>query len=357
VDPLRITEATKAFRLLRQPPVQIASRFALANHSAGLDRESHSLYWDGLDDALQTVRTPDDMRAVTNCLDQSCRIQPSESNESLASRLNQWKKKRPDDPTVQAIWHMELARRAARGRNLRGAIIFIREARQLRPEEMDNRIHTSLWLLEGMLYRLQKAEDRAQSAWRKARSIAETVTMKSPLHLMDRVILGSLTQAWDLRMAGDLLTTLAGRHLIGEEQTKAKAAFNATFLTDPAWLTTFNNVLQSEEGRQFAKDYVLCRQPLRELVLHFYRLLFEHYFLTTAFPTATPDQAARVHQIVDTLVTEMAMNPRGEITHLYAYLRAWNDPAAAKTLFDTVYPYSPALTKDMQWLLQQRPPH
>lgn len=357
VDPIRITEAIKAFRLLRQPPVQIASRFALAHHSAGLDRESHSLYWDGLDDALQTVRTPDDMRAVTNCLDQSCRIQPSESNVSLASRLNQWKKKRPDDPTVQALWHMEQARRAARGRNLRGAITLIQEARQLRPEEMDNRIHTSLWLLEGMLYRLQNTEDRAQSAWQKARSIAQTVTMRSPLHLMDRVILGSLAQAWDLRMAGDLLTTLAGRHLIGEEQTNAKAAFNATFLTDPAWLTTFNNVLQSEEGRQFAEDYVLCRQPPRELVRHFYRLLFEHYFLTTAFPKATPDQTARVRQIVDTLVTEMAMNPRGEITHLYAYLRAWNDPAAAKTLFDTVYPYSPALIKDMQWLLQQRPPH
>ncbi|MBL9185530.1 MAG: protein kinase [Verrucomicrobiaceae bacterium] len=356
VDPIRITEATKAFRLLRQPPVQIASRFALAHHSAGLDRESYSLYWDGLDDALQTVRTPDDMRAVTNCLDQSCRIQPSESNVSLASRLNQWKKKRPDDPTVQALWHMEQARRAARGRNLRGAITLIQEARQLRPEEMDNRIHTSLWLLEGMLYRLQNTEDRAQSAWQKARSIAQTVTMRSPLHLMDRVILGSLAQAWDLRMAGDLLTTLAGRHLIGEEQTKAKAAFNGTFLTDPAWLTTFNAVLQSDEGRQFAEDYVLCRQPPRELVRCFYRLLFEHYFLTTAFPQATPEQTARVHQIVGSLVTEMAMNPRGEISHLYAYLRAWNDPAAAKTLFDAIYPYSPVLIKDMQWLLQQRHP-
>ncbi|MBE7498519.1 MAG: protein kinase [Verrucomicrobiaceae bacterium] len=354
VDPLMITEATKAFRLLRQPPVQIASRFALAHHSAGLDRESHSLYRDGLDDALQTVRTPDDIRAVTNCLDQWCRIHHSESNESLASRLNQWKKKRPDDPTVQAIWHMEQARRAARGRNLRGAITLIQEARQLRPEEMDNRIHTSLWLLQGMLYRLQNTEDRALSAWQKANSIAETVTMKSPLHLMDRVILSSLTQAWDLRMAGDLLTTLAGRHLIGEEQTEAKAAFNATFLTDPAWLTTFNNVLQGEEGLQFAEDYALCRQPPRELVWHFYRLLLEHHFLSTAFPKATPDQTNRVRQIVDALVTEMAMNPRGEISHLYAYLRAWNDPSAAKVLFDTTYPYSPALVEDMKWLLQQR---
>jgi hypothetical protein len=59
---------------------------------------------------------------------------------------------------------------------------------------------------------------------------------------------------------------------------------------------------------------------------------------------------------VDTLVTEMTMNPRGEMAHLHTYLRAWNDPAAAKTLFESSYPYSPALIESLKWLLQQRHP-
>jgi hypothetical protein len=153
-----------------------------------------------------------------------------------------------------------------------------------------------------------------------------------------------------------VLTTLAGCHLQGTESTAAQAAFNQTFLTDPAWLTTFNAVLQDERGREFAEDYALCLDPPRELVLRLYRLLFEHYFLSTAFPQATPEQSTRVHQIVDTLVTEMAMNPRGEMAHLHAYLRAWNDLTAAKSLFESRYPYSPALIENMRWLLQQRHP-
>jgi hypothetical protein len=291
---------------------------------------------------------------------------------------------------------MEQARRAAREQNLRAAITFIRKAREVTPDKLDNRLHTSLWLLEGMLYRLQGAEDRAQSAWRKALAVAGAVTMKHPLHLCDCVLLHSLTQSWDLRIAGDVLTTLAGRHLKNAERTAAQAAFNQTFLTDPAWLTTFNAVLQSDEGRKFAEDYVLCRQPPRELVLRFYRLLFEHYFLVAAPARAwsssgrepvenerpqapesipghrlaakatvaagaspwpslvTPEHATRVRQIVDQLVTEMSLNPQGEIAHLYAYLRAWNDPSAAKTLFDTSYPYTPALVENMKWLLKQR---
>lgn len=59
---------------------------------------------------------------------------------------------------------------------------------------------------------------------------------------------------------------------------------------------------------------------------------------------------------MDTLVTEMTMNPRGEMAHLHTYLRAWNDPAAAKTLFESSYPYSPALIESLKWLLQQRHP-
>jgi hypothetical protein len=70
--------------------------------------------------------------------------------------------------TVQAIWHMEQARRAAREQNLRAAITSIRRAREVTPEKLDNRLHTSLWLLEGMLYRMQGTEDRAQSAWQES---------------------------------------------------------------------------------------------------------------------------------------------------------------------------------------------
>ena len=355
MDTQAVLDATKALRLLRLSSVQIANRFALAHHSARLDERADYLYRNGLDDALTARLEADDLLALTNCLDQWCRISPSESKTTLATSLRQWEKKRRSDPTVQAIWHMEQARVAARAKNMRGAIGSIRDARQTRPQEMDDRDHTSVWLLEGMLYRLQQDEEKAQQAWHEARFIADTVITKHPLHLMDSVLLHSLSQSWDLRRMGELLPAVVTKHLRGQECTTAQVAIHQTFLTDPAWITTFNDVLQSDEGRKFAEDYVLCRQPPRELVLEFYRLLFEHYFLTTAFPKATSEQASRVQSIVKALVTEMAMNPRLKAEDLHTYLRAWNDPAAAAVLIKQEHPaVTPSLVTDLKWLLRQR---
>jgi predicted Ser/Thr protein kinase/tetratricopeptide (TPR) repeat protein len=352
VDPLALTQATQIYRLLQTPPLELANRVGMTHHFARLGHEAQELYRAGLDDPAG--RAQGSLTFATNCLDQWCRLVPSEKQPLLASRLDFWKGTMKSAVTVQAIWHMEQARRAAREPNLRAAITSIRQAREVTPDKLDNRLHTSLWLLEGMLYRMQGTEDRAQSAWRKAQTIAAKVTQRHPLHLFDCVQLHSLTQSWDLRTAGEVLTTLAGRHLQGAESAAAQAAFNQTFLTDPAWLTTFNAVLQDERGRRFAEDYALCREPPRELVRRFYRLLFEHYFLSTAFPQASAEQSTRVRQIADQLVTEMAMNPHGEMAHLHAYLRAWNDRAAAWTLFDQTYPYSPALVENMKWLLSMR---
>jgi tetratricopeptide (TPR) repeat protein/predicted Ser/Thr protein kinase len=355
MDTQAVLDATKAFHLLRLSSVQIANRFALAHHSARLDERADYLYRNGLDDALTARLEADDLLALTNCLDQWCRISPSESSATLSETLRRWEKKRRSDPTVQALWHMEQARVAARAQNVRGAIGEIREARQLQPQEIDDRVHTSVWLLEGMLYRLQQDEEKAQQAWHEARSIAHTVTMQHPLHLMDCVLLDCLTQSWDLRRLGKLLPAVVTKHLRDQERTDAQAAIHQTFLTDPAWLTTFNEVLQSAEGRKFAEDYVLCRQPPRELVLEFYRLLFAHYFLTTAFPKATPDQATHVQSIVKALVNEMAMNPRLKADDLHAYLRAWNDPAATAALVKQDHPtVTPSLVTELKWLLRQR---
>ncbi len=352
VDPVALTQATQVYRLLQTPPLELANRVGMTHHFARLDHEAQELYRAGLDDPAG--RAQGSLTYATNCLDQWCRLVPSEKQPLLASRLDFWKGTMKSAATVQAIWHMEQARCAAREKNLRPAIASIRQAREVTPDKLDNRLHTSLWLLEGMLYRLQGAEDRAQSAWRKAKTIAATVTQRHPLHLFDSVLLHSLTLSWDLESATDVLTTLAGRHLHGGESAAAEAAFNQTFLTDPAWLTTFNAVLQDEAGRAFATDYAFCLDSPRELVLRYYRLLFEHYFLTTAFPQATVEQTTRVRQIVDQLVAEMAMNPRGEMAHLHAYLRAWNDRAAAQTLFHRDYSYSPELIESMKWLLSMR---
>lgn len=354
VDSSCLMDAVKALRLIRLPSVRLANRLALAHHSARLDEQAEHLYRTGLNAALTAHLEEADLQALINCLDQWCRITPSENKPALAMSLKHWEKKRRSDPTVQVIWHMEQARIAARAGDVRGAITTIQKAREIKSDEMDKRVQASQWLLTGMLYRIQGTENRAQSAWREARSIAETVAMRHPLHLMDSVLLYSLGQCWDLRQLGELLPDLLTKHLRGEERIIAQASIHQTFLSDPAWITTFNEVLQSAEGRKFAEDYGLCRQPPRELVLEFYRLLFAHYFLTTAFPKATPDQATHVQSIVKALVTEMAMNPRGEIAHLYAYLSAWNDPGAADALFDQAYPYHPTLVESLKWLLRQR---
>lgn len=352
VDADAITDAAKAYRLLGVSLVQIGSRFALAHHSAGLDVPAHDLFKNALADPEAVKRDPKDLQAAINCLDQWCRLCPSESRDRLASLLHIWRGTLPREPSVQTLWHMEQARRAARAEDLRTAVMDIRETRPF--EKADNRVLTSAWLLEGMLYRMQGTEDRAQSAWWKAHEIARTVTMKHATHLCDRVLLHSLTQSWDLRSAGDVLTPLAGRHITRKDSAAAQAAFNKAFLIDPAWLATFNAVLQGERGRKFAEDYVLCRLPPRELVLQFYRMLFEQHFLSTAFPQATDGDRDRVVRIVDQLVTEMAMNPRGEIAHLYAYLRAWADPEGATGVFEQAALYSPDLVAQLKWLLSAR---
>jgi len=354
VDIATVAEATKAFRLLEVPKVQTANRFAMAHHFARLDQEARSLYKTGLSDPGGCASLPLNLMAGTNCLDQWCRIVPSERDADLMKSLALWQKTLKNNVTVQAIWGMEKARRAARGGDLRSALATVREARQTTPEQLDNRLHTSLWLLEGSIYRMLGMEDKAQLAWKKALEIASTVTMKNPLYLCDCVVLHSLTRSWDLRSAGDVLTTLAGRHLAGSERTAAQAAFNEAFLTDPAWLSVFNGSLQDESGREFAVDYALCREPPRELVQRFYRRLFEGYFLATAFPRASHEATARVRKIVDQLVTEMATNSRGEIADLYTYLHAWNDSSAAARLWEKPYPYSQAMIENMRWLLRAR---
>ncbi|MEZ5387235.1 MAG: serine/threonine-protein kinase [Prosthecobacter sp.] len=346
-----VTDALKAYRLLGVSPMQTGSRFALAHHSAGLDIAAQELFRAALAVPDASLRDPKDLQAVINCLEQWCRLKPVERRDRLGTLLRLWHGSLPENPSVQTIWHMEEARRAARTADLGTAIAEIRATRPF--ENADNRVLTSAWLLEGMLLRMQGDEDEAQSAWQKAREIARTVTMKHPMHLCDRVLLHSLTQSWDLRSAGEVLTTLAGRHLSRKESADAQAAFNQVFLSDPAWLATFNAVLQDERGRKFAEDYALCREPPRELVLQFYRMLFEQHFLSTAFPQAGREESDRVHSIADRLVTEMAMNPRGEFAHLLAYLRAWADPAAGD-VFGHAALYSPELVGDLQWLLGRR---
>jgi tetratricopeptide (TPR) repeat protein/predicted Ser/Thr protein kinase len=352
MDRAAVTAITQAFQVLQTQPLDLANRLGMPHHFAWQDKQARALYASGLSAKNAASSHPNGLLAASNCLDQWCRLGSSENDKQLADALESWK----GTTNGRAIWHMEQARVAARAGNLRKAIGRIREAREVTPEKLDNRLHTSLWLLEGMLYRIQKDEAKAQQAWQKAREIAAAVTMRHPLHLFDSLLLHSLTQGWDTQTAGDVLTTLASRHLPKDDRPAAQAAFDAVFLADPAWITTFNAVLQSDAGRIFAEDYVLCRQPPRELFQRFYRLLFEHYFLSTAFPQPTPEQGTRVRQIVDQLVTEMALNPQGEISDLYAYLRTWNDRAAAQTLFDQTNPYSPALIENLKWLLHQRHP-
>ncbi|MBK8094787.1 MAG: serine/threonine protein kinase [Verrucomicrobiaceae bacterium] len=350
IDPLQVSTIHRAFEKLQTPPLDLANRLGMALHFAQQDAEARALFQKGLSTRDSYSLLPESLIAITNCLDQWCRFSPSENDPQLTAALEKWQ----TSTDGRAPWHMEQARRAARQSDLQAAVTSIRAAREVTPEKLDNRLHTSLWLLEGMLYRLQGAEERAQNAWKKARSIAATVTMRHPLHLIDSLLLHSLTQGWNRETLGDVLTTFASRHLSKEDRPAVQITIHRTFLTDPAWISTFNAVLQSKEGRKFAQDYTLCLHPPRELVLRFYRLLFEHHFLSTAFPPATPEHTTRVRQIVDQLVTEMSTNPHGEIEHLYAYLRAWNDPAAASTLFDPTYPYSPALIENLRWLLKQR---
>lgn len=344
-----VATITQAFRVLQTPPLVLANRLGMPQHFAGQDGLAKSLYAKGLSARNDFASEPEGLTAASNCLDQWCRLNPSETDDQLAAALELWR----GSTNGRAIWLMEQARAAARSGHLRKAIGWIREARE-KPEKLDNRLHTSLWLLEGMLYRLQNAEDRAQSAWRKAKTIAATVTQRHPLHLFDSMMLHSLTQGWERNSAGDLLNTLASRHLPQEDRPAAQIVFGEAFLTDPAWITTFNAVLQDERGRAYAEDYILCRQPPRALFQCFYRLVLDHYFLSTAIPQATAEQSTRVRQIVDRLVTEMSVNPHGEIEHLYDYLRAWNEPDAAGAMFDQASPYSPALIEEMKWLLQQR---
>lgn len=349
-DRAAVAGVTQAFQVLQTPPLDLANRLGMAHHFARQDEQARALYASGLNSRDVVLSQPDGPLAAWNCLDQWCRLGPSENDNQLTAALELWK----GTTNGRAIWHMERARLAARAGDMRSATAHIRDAREVTPEKLDNRLHTSLWLIEGMLHRQQGNEDKAQLAWQQGRQIAATVAMRHPLHLFDSLLLHSLTEGWDPKTAGVVLTTLASRHLSKEDRPAAQAAFDTVFLRDPAWLTTFNAALQSEEGRKFAADYVLCRQPPRELAQQYYRLLFEHYFLSTAFPDATPEQSTRVRHIVDTLVTEMTMNPGGKIEHLYAYLRACNDRAAAQTLFDPTHPYSPNLIENLKWLLQQR---
>ena len=158
-----------------------------------------------------------------------------------------------------------------------------------------------------------------------------------------------------IRRASTFNTHRIDHIYIDPHETNARLLLHYGDLSDPVWLITFNAVLQSDEGRKFAEDYVLCRQPPRELMLQFYRLLFEHYFCSTAFPKAASDQVKHVQSIVKALVTEMAMNPRLNADDIHAYLRAWNDPAAAATLVKQDHPaVTPSLVTELKWLLRQR---
>ncbi len=352
VDVDEILGGIKAYHLLQKDPVQTANRFALALHSAHRDRASQDLYSAGLANLDRSAKYPDTLLAAINCLDQWCRIVPSEMEPKLTDRLNNWQKTMRKEPTVQTIWHMEQARKAARAADAHTAIIEMESTELL--AGADNRVQTSAWLLKGMLFRLQGNESRAQKAWAKAIEIAKTVTLKSPLHLCDRIMLHCLTQTWGPLSADQALVPLAYRHLVGDDRNAAEGQFINSFLADPSYLKSLNGTLQSDLGRELAEDYCLCKAPPRDLVQRFYRLMFEHYFLQSGFAQPpSPEQLARVRDTVQQLMVEMT-SPHANADDLFSYIRAWSGPSAGQGLFDNKGNYTPELIENLRWLYEQR---
>lgn len=348
MDPVRISNAVKVCRLLQISATQLANRFALACHFARLDQEWDGMLEAALENPAACQASPEELLAGTNCLDQWCRLSFSERNPDLVRAIRRWQDQMPQEPTVGCIASMEQARRAARAADFPAAATHAQAACQR--TSADDRKLVSAWLLEGMIHRMQGAEAQAQKSWQKALHLSDTVTLKSPMFLCDRVLLHSLTQTWSLQTATEVLLPLITKHLKGNARASLQTQMLSTFLAQPAFIAALNEVLQDERGRRLAEGHALCQILPREVIHRCYVLMFEHWFLRALPATET----ARVQKAASLLVTEIAMNSRAESADLFDFVRAWSDASAAREILDKPYPYTPALVEELKWLLTRR---
>ncbi|MBE2284896.1 MAG: serine/threonine protein kinase [Prosthecobacter sp.] len=352
-DPREVLAAAKALRLLGCSNVDIANRCAFSFHQASLDDGARRLLMAGLDisEARRLSVVPADHLAALNCLALWCRISPSEKDSSLAARLGHWRNEIPNDPTVRCLTALEGGRRAARAGDLSLAAAGASTA--LKQQGGDTRLLTSAGLFDGMVCRLQGDEEAAQAAWRRALDKATAITMRSPLHLCDRVILHTLTQTWDKTIAHEVISDLISRNVADHARSERQGLFLTSFLADPDYIDTLNALFTTESGRQLARDYALCTLPPRELHRRFYQLMFGQYFRPSGFSFAGEGDDARLPRVVAQLVEEMT-NPRASATDLFALIRGWNDPGEALSFLRRDYPANPSLMAELKWLLRLR---
>ncbi len=353
VDPQRISNAVRVCRILQISAAQLANRFALACHFARLDQEWDGMLKAALANPAACQASPEELLAGTNCLDQWCRLTLSERNPDLVAAMKLWQHQLPKDPTVGCIGSMEQARRAARSADFPPAATHAEAACQR--AGADDRKLVSARLLEGMIHRMRGVEPQAQESWNKALQMADTVALKSPMFLCDRVLLHSLTQTWTLQNATEVLLPLITKHLKGSARASLQTQMLSTFLAQPAFIASLNEVLQDERGRRLVEGHALCQILPREVIHRYYVLMFERWFLRTLDAASLPPaQIARVQNAASLLVTEMAMNDRAESTDLFDFVRAWADPVVAREVLAKDHPYTPALVDELKWLLTRR---
>lgn len=358
VDAMRVNRAVQAFTLLRKPVLRTANYFAVAMHMARLDQGALNLYTSTFDKAAYE-RNETNLRFTVNCLEGWCRLTHSETDSLLAANLEKWSQIPEQHATFICLLEMERARRAARGGDFDAARTHIEASRQ--DDQAEDRRRVTALLVEGMLLRQTGNEGGAQKAWNSALELATTVRYRnSPLHLFDCTVLRSLTRTWNVESVHHVIGTL----LTSQDSTTsgmratALARFQNLYLSESSLIQALNALPDRPGFSDLARDYSFCLDNPRQLVLRFYRSVFESWFLTHPFP-AQPDQATieRVGETAIALVEEMSLRPESDSTDLNTLVRALHDPAAAHEFLARSYPaYPVTLVGNLKWLVRQRHP-
>jgi hypothetical protein len=340
--------AEKAYLLAGVPPERLAAHIGLGFHFAGIDSKALQIYVNALSEPLHNDER---VRTAAIALDQWCRISRSEQDYALSKALTLWGKTYPKNPVVQTVVLLESARsqvRGARNRNPQDVL-----QRVLTLPDNDERFIPSSLLLLGLLQHQKGDHAEARATFLKGIESATAVKSRSPFHLADLIVLHCLTKTWDRETVLQVMGGLVGSTKTSGPAAMLQAAFISTFLATDEYVASLNASADDPETMKFAIDYATRSQNARTLSNRWFRLMLERYFHAGITAPTAKTISPQVQDTVKVLLDFIATG-KGQESDFFAYLSAWNDPAALVAMVPRFEAYPASLVTRLKWLLAQR---
>lgn len=277
-----------------------AVRTAMAFHFAGHDHQARQALTQAVTQVQPTAGLPEaEITSTMVCLDQWAALGGAETDAVLRATVVAWVQalEASRQPT-RAIPILELVRQKLRMRPpLEQPQAKLLESLKEDPDLL-LRHRIEVWLVAGLAEEKAAARQKMWLGAVKALDTHEGTADHTQQKLHSEFVARSLAQSWTQAQATEWLTALFGkaRPLVSRDKWIGPIVHA---LTGNVLAKTLNEILQSERGQRFAKDYILRTRPARELAYESMELVLTSLFAQGArWPVEHPQVKASAKEVV-----------------------------------------------------------